>query len=170
METEPTNVEIAGGFEWCVAGGWAACPQLVQDQDVWIMVESDTMMGIRANILSANPSIVPEGDGDFEPETYGDLGIFVVKVGRIGDRHILLTTAKDIQSILDSFDISTHQCALSSNLEFVRGKNWTPLTVEPVKLRETPTTEDRFIKIRDRYAPFRTDGTQPATEDGKENL
>ena len=146
----PTNADLALGRPWCIAGGWAACPQLASDQNVWIFVKAqrdddehalDFLRAQRTNMLAMFPAITPEsgfmGEGAGDDTVYGDLGIAIIKVGHLGYRHILLTDAQDIPMLLSSFDISTHQCAITSDMEFVAGPQWTSIYVYPHILRDT---------------------------------
>ena len=163
----PSNADLALGRPWCIAGGWAACPQLANDQDVWIFVHSqsdddehvfDFLGAQRANMLTMFPAITPEsslmGAGAGDDTVYGDLGIGIIKVGRLGYRHVLLTDAQDIPMLLSSFDISTHQCAITSDMVFIAGPQWTSIYVYPHILRDTgEKTRERVQKITQRYMP-----------------
>ena len=160
----PTNEQLANGRQWCVAGGWAACPQLAGDQDVWIFTGESCCMGpdietrlewtraARVELLKMFPAIRAEQDAaDINLDHYGDLGFFVVKVGTLDRRHIMVTDAEDIMDLLSSFDISTHQSAIDSNMQFIQGENWTPITEPPNAMRQTETTDARMKKITERY-------------------
>lgn len=172
----PTNEELADNRKWCVAGGWAACPQLATDQDVWVFIDQwdiselrsedrlSKLARLRLEMLVVWPDITPEGPSiadskgdhqDFDEDNlarYGDCGIGVIKVGILGNRHILLTDAEDIQQLLSHFDISTHQCAIDQDMTFIRGTEWTPITEDPKVLRTGgEQTAVRLEKIRARY-------------------
>jgi len=149
-----TNDHIANGRRWCIAGGWAACPQLATDEDVWIFVDDRTsspLLEVRDDIWDACPEIVR----DEAPltETYlVETGFMSLKVGTLGLRHIILTDAANILDLLDGFDISTHQCAISDQGEFIRGRQWTPIDELPVVIRVGgPNTARRLQKIQARY-------------------
>lgn len=172
---EPTNAELADGRLWCIAGGWAACPQLASDQDVWVFAGAlrhdspiedrlSRLARLRLEMLCEFMEITPEGPSiadskgdhqDFDEDNlqrYGDMNFGVIKVGILGDRHILLTDAADIQQLLSHFDISTHQCAIDEDMNFIRGTGWTPITDDPKILRTGgEQIAVRLEKIRARY-------------------
>lgn len=162
-----SNEDIACGLPWCIAGGFAACPGLAEDQDVWVFGDRDDRPFILARLESAarqygvgiyqaEPLVAPEEESE-RYHTDNDGTCFTWKVARLVDgRHILLTNAYDIQNLLDSFDISTHQCALSPDGEFIKGTLWTPITEPPVAIRQTPTTNARMEKLRKRYRVFQS--------------
>lgn len=167
MNRKLTNEQIAMGHEWCIAGGWAACPGLATDQDVWVFIGVEDsgdfplrvkrLVDARRRILRTYPEIQAETT-DAVPQTpeelmaaYGDLGMFVQKVGKLGDRHIMVCDAPDVKTLLATFDISTHQCAITSDGRFVQGADWTSITEPPVAYRMTDTTPARLQKIRERY-------------------
>lgn len=148
-----TNSQIANGRFWCVAGGWAACPQLASDQDVWIFaLPGENLEVVKSEILAAQMDIEDDQVSTADAEAYENLGVDIIRVGKLDNRHIMVTDAQDIEMLLDCFDVSTHQCAVTSNLEFVKGHGWTPITVSPVSLRETTNTLARLKKISERYA------------------
>lgn len=156
-----TNSEIAGVFDWCIAGGFAACPDLAGDTDVWVLVGNRSAAYIRAlreNILSQlrqrGVQFVEEEEETQQPrEGCGDDAYLVSgKVARLADnRQIILSTASDVQSLLETFDVSTHQIALTSDGALIRGSGFTSIYTRPVALRDTPTTDERLVKIRARY-------------------
>lgn len=166
MNRKLTNERIAMGHEWCIAGGWAACPGLASDQDVWVFIPVNDsgdfpvrvkrLVIARGQMLRTFPEIKAESTK--VPQTpeelmaaYGDLGMFVQKVGKLGDRHIMVCDAPDVKTLLNTFDISTHQCAITSDNRFVKGDDWTPITEPLVIHRLTDTTPARIDKIRARY-------------------
>lgn len=166
MRARITNTQIAdatGYFRrWCIAGGYAACPGLAGDCDVWVY-QAENGQEERQHILDALKRLrvdFTKEDNDPEEETYLDpeTGVMTWKVAKLGDgRHVLVTTATDIQQLLDAFDISTHQCALDSDGEFVRGRNWTPVNVPPVLLRQGKNAQERMERISSRYHHFYRD-------------
>ena len=68
---------------------------------------------------------------------------------------IILTSAEDPYTLLQNFDVSTHQVALSSDGELVKGPRWTPPTKPPVELRSGTLTSERMRKIERRYSRMR---------------
>jgi hypothetical protein len=150
------------GTPYFVAGGWAACPALATDMDVW--VTSDNPARTRTEILEHfNAKLfADEYEEERSDEVAGDVDAYsnplTLKVARvlIGQKrfHILVTSG-DISDVLNGFDISTHQVAITDSGTVVRGYHWTPVTEPPIKLKDTPTTNDRLIKIAARYGhPF----------------
>lgn len=145
-----------------IAGGYAACPALATDIDVWITVPTYDLDHARSEILRwlhEQDNLVFEEltDGRVDqvhsPDGYGtDLN--VRKVATVehyrGTKYHLLVVDGDVDAVLDSFDVSTHQVALTP-FGVVTGENWTPTNVYPVQLRDTPTTAARMAKIAARY-------------------
>lgn len=151
-----TNEQLANGRKWWIAGGWAACPQLASDQDVWIAAKPNEDIGEVAQKLQGAFSEIDTDDAlANDAEGYEDLGIDVVRVGSLDNRHIMVTNVEDIKMFLDAFDISTHQCAITSEMEFVKGHQFTPITAAPIQLRDHTKTPSRMRKIAERYAFLR---------------
>lgn len=160
-----TNYDISQGQGWCIAGGYAACPGLATDCDVWVFLQGfgggdaeDFRVQILSNLKEWSSfwgfAFTPEANDPDRPTEFYDLGndILCWKVAKLDDgRHIILTDARDAAHLLENFDISTHQCALTSDGEFIKGSQWTPIDVPPVMLRDTPNTRDRMQKIEARY-------------------
>jgi hypothetical protein len=161
-----TNEDIACGLPWCIAGGFAACPGLAEDQDVWVFGDRDDRDFILMKLRRAEQQYgldlfeeesltasLKENEARYNTEMDGLCHTW--KVAKLVDgRHVLLTNAYDVSNLLDSFDISTHQCALSPDGEFIKGTLWTPITEPPLRLRHTPTTDARLEKITKRYERF----------------
>lgn len=152
-----TNNEIAAGYDWCVAGGWAACPQLAGDQDVWIFgdIASDQTK-LLMRLLKVPGFVAAKEEEQHEDYILRDASVRIAKVGTLGNRHIMVTSATDEMDLLKQFDISTHQCALTSDMEFIAGPEWTPITQAPIALFPTPQTPARLEKIRARYVSLQT--------------
>lgn len=168
-ELLPTGDYKARAF---VAGGYAACPSLATDCDVWVTVRDveqarDELLAYLYGVQGPRPSNMEVEHRLGAPDDYGvRLPVKTLKVariparieGRLLDIHLMVTTG-DIDDVLDAFDISTHQCAITRRTELegrvYRGSRWTPLDVEPQVLRWTPTTPDRLDKIRTRYNHYR---------------
>lgn len=164
-----SNGEIAytatgSSTNWCIAGGFAACPGLAGDCDVWVLGVEQEYPARKAILVRLEKFHIPHtreennpldqsfyflGSGDAAPR------ILCWKVAKLADgRQIILTSAVNAQELLENFDISTHQCALTSEGEFVKGEGWTSITEPPVMLKQTPNTPARMRKITDRYAQF----------------
>jgi hypothetical protein len=157
--------QLAIGLPWCIAGGYAACPQLAGDMDVWVLAGPQPygsgLEQLAERICKANPVIVPHAPMETDPPYILDHGCTIFKVGAQYPPsgvtvHLMATECSTIQELLDCFDISTHQCALNKDGEFIKGRNWTPITESPVELFSTPNTAARLAKIRARYQQFKT--------------
>lgn len=155
------NSLLPEGTSYCIAGGWAACPALASDKDVWVFTE-EVLSGdighrreeLLKHLEAEGYDFVPQ---DEERDACGYEGVIsilrVAKVEVPGDLpiHLIVTTAKDAFDLIDSFDISTHQVALSSRGHVIKGGMFTPTTVPPIRLKDTPTTPERLRKIAARY-------------------
>ncbi len=145
-----------------IAGGYAACPALARDLDVWVYTNSEveSMEDVRARILTHLESDVwPYETADEDTRLAGmrddNYPIFVLKVATVRSVHLthpihILVVNQQPVDLLETFDISTHQVALVFG-RVVKGSGWTPVTVPPVKLRDTPTTNERMARIAARY-------------------
>ncbi len=155
--------------KWCIAGGFAACPALASDIDLWVYgVRTHELQVRRAEILlhiaGSDFNVSTEGGDNVKSEEYEeeDFGISILKVGRIGigrgngntPVHIMVTDAKTPLELLHHFDISTHAVAIDRYGSVIKHPKWTKVTATPVALREHSTTEDRLTKIIARYKPF----------------
>lgn len=163
MQGQISNNDIAGEYDWCIAGGYAACPTLANDIDVWILGGNEDT---RAEILSrlnehgvAYEEQFSIGNNNYDLST----GVKSWKVARIYhtnpdllDRHIIVTDASSIHELLTSFDISTHQWANDSHNVLYAELTTTLINTPPVVLRDSPTTPARLAKITERYKHLRT--------------
>lgn len=146
------------GTPYFVAGGWAACPALATDMDIWVI--SRTPAPTRTELLDHFKMrlFVDEYEEERSDEVEGDVDAYsnplTLKVARVSigqKRFHILVTSGDITDVLNGFDISTHQVAITDSGTVVRGYSWTPITEPPVKLKDTPTTDVRMLKIATRY-------------------
>ena len=166
-----------------IAGGFAACPALAADIDVWIPVPAGQCDFARLEILNyLNDKCIDfdEQDGEHSArrrfqdnralansqllstfEGYHTVlflrRVAIVRLVGASLPYHLIVVEGHIDEILSSFDISTHQVALTSN-GVVRGEHWTPVTEPPVVITEKYTTPARIQKIRQRY------GFNPVTD------
>lgn len=156
-----------------VAGGYAACPSLAGDIDLWVNesddnedIEAATLLLRRQRILThlmsrgfsfqEEQSLRTEAvDGD----GYDNLPVTTMKVAKVmfypKPIHIMVANAS-IVAVLKAFDVSTHQIAVTNRDQELRGPDWTPLNVLPVAFRVTETTIARMDKITKRYAHLRS--------------
>ena len=170
-----------------IAGGYAACPALAQDVDVWIPSTHSLFKITRVSVLDhlhrvANAHAPLPGDlsftvqddddsprgrlleSDAPPPGVCQLNTFedynsilrlrraatVNIVGHTLPYHIIIVEGA-VDDVLSSFDISTHQVALTWK-GVVRGEHWTPPNAPPVVITQKYTTTERLAKIEARYA------------------
>jgi hypothetical protein len=165
-----------------IAGGFAACPALASDVDVWVPVLGDVSVlnAARTRILShlrLHGFNFEEQDGRgskreqfaldrslsrdiFVSSTFEGyhLSLLIRRVATVSAQgslpyHIIIVNG-EVDDVLSSFDISTHQCALTVR-GFVAGEDWTPLHEDPKVITLKYTTAERLLKIRNRYAHLR---------------
>lgn len=153
-----------------IAGGYAACPELATDIDVWVMVDPTKLYEERRRILThlVDHGFIPCAGTDAPVKEeftgdrlgYEDITANILKVAEVwrGNQkpiHIMVTDAPALMLLLN-FDISTHAIAFTDN-GTIRAPEWTPLHMEPiiVKNHMTRKTQDRFNKINARYAHLR---------------
>lgn len=158
------------GTKWCIAGGWAACPALAKDQDIWVLVDADGdphfLREERDRLLShlrqQFGDLVVEHDSErlSDPKDYDNTMVRILKVAqfRLEGReiHLLIADAPSASYLLRTFDISTHQVAIEDTGGVVTGEGWTGPHEPPVMLQETPTTHERLVKIAMRYGHVKT--------------
>lgn len=164
----PPFIPVAYRERAYIAGGWAACPALASDMDVWILATTQeannpdfNLADLRAQVLNDIGPAVHEEDS-LESGEYGGVEIKIRKVCRITPSsgvslHLMVTDAPIIEAVLANFDISTHQIAVSPFGEVIFGNNWTPITELPkvIEERRNGQTEARLKKITERYASRR---------------
>lgn len=166
-----------------IAGGFAACPALAADIDVWVSINGDAAMldaecaRVLAHLRDAAGYVYVEQDGEgsrreqfaTHPSMARDQFVTssfegyhlslrirrVATVWKLGKLpyHIILVNG-DVDEVLSSFDISTHQCALTVR-GFVTGEQWTPLNEPPLVITQKYTTDERIDRISARYKHFR---------------
>ena len=145
-----------------MAGGWAACPSLAEDQDIWILEPIRDLMNVREEILvhlaQQGFDHTEEGQNQVNTGYPPSFGIIKVAEVRPSDRshpiHLLLTSSATPEELIAGFDVSTHQIAITHTGHVVRGVNWTSITVPPVVIsinKGKPTTPQRLRKIAQRY-------------------
>ena len=166
----PDNL-LHDAYDGFIAGGYAACPERASDIDVWVTTHDD-LHSVRRCLLA---HLSAQGYAVF-PETaelgvrvdgfgYDEMDVNILKVAvieRSGKLPIhLMVTDAPVMAVLLHFDVSTHQVALVPHymgVQTIYGPEWTPLTDEPVQIKETSATNTRMEKIRTRYADMRTNG------------
>lgn len=145
-----------------IAGGFAACPSLATDMDVWIFVD-----GGLANLEDARRQVLEHLQAHFDISEeeggtirdYRGVCVNILKVAFVQGFtlpiHVMVCDAP-CGIILRNFDISTHQVALTTQ-GVVKGDYWTPVTEPPVVIdgMENEHTAERLDRIRRRYSVLR---------------
>lgn len=153
----PRNL-IPDGLHYFIAGGWAACPALATDRDVFVQTTGD-INDCRAMLLDhmrAQGFDVIEQDESRQFTTLeGHEDIPVAKVAKIKqkyaqDIHVLVTSG-DVDAVVNTFDISASQIAITESGRIVRGDNYTTPMQPVYKVKDTPTTPARFAKYTERF-------------------
>ena len=152
----PSNL-LPANTDWFIAGGYAACPALASDRDVWVTAETSDMDATRERILAHLETefekwqIVVLEPSQRQEGTYA-LSLKVARVITPGvPCEIIVTDAENAHALIDGFDVSTHQIAILPNGMVVKGALWTSITERPIKLRDSDTTDARMVKIATRY-------------------
>ena len=167
---------LPDGLQVFIAGGFAACPALATDVDIWISTAVGTCDDTRQYVLdhlNSHGFDYTEEDGEdskrrrFQKDKalanaqllsnfegyHHILGLRRVGEVRITGHSLpyhLIVVEGDVDEVLSSFDISTHQIALTEK-GVVRGDHWTPIWERPFVIHEKYTTPDRLLKIQERY-------------------
>jgi hypothetical protein len=132
---------------FCIAGGYAACPALAKDQDVWVYgIPTAQLSAVRQELLVhlSQQTVSPRSRRAFSvypaedtrtAESYCQEFIQIKKVAADIYRpgaghhqkqiHLMVTDAQNPGAILEGFDISTHQVALGPGGEVWTGGGYT---------------------------------------------
>ena len=160
---------------WCIAGGYAACPALAKDIDLWVYDRHD-LAEARQTILDhlkAQLDAVQryyQRPFAFEPEEateqhqgderYCNLFINISKVAVIYGRsvnrevkpvHIMVTDAPGPGELISAFDVSTHAVAIDHNNRVFKHGTYTHPGQAPALIRCNAKTQGRYEKICDRF-------------------
>lgn len=160
---------------WCVAGGWAACPSLAGDQDVWVFGYPD-LKKLRVLLLKhlAEGRFQFQEEGQTQTGSSYSLSFGILKVAevtlpnRLHAIHLMVTNHASALAIIETFDISTHQIAITHDGNVILGSGWTPLTQPPVMISTNigkPTTPARMHKLALRYNHQPPRGTHERSQD-----
>jgi hypothetical protein len=160
-----------------IAGGYAACPELADDIDIWVLADDEfaglteecdrqEYLGTRRFHLKAHLSALgTERVSASEHDYAGDHKLVTTVTGlnnfsgynkslRLLDKKIqlLVVPHRTPQELVDSFDISTHAIALQRS-RFTFGRGWTRLNQTPNVLRwnQPGKSLERLLKISKRY-------------------
>lgn len=172
----PANL-LPEGTQWCVAGGYAACPALAGDIDVWVYgVPVDDIQKRRTELLAyvqdwakvqnVNRPHWPERRYQVNPQTsatehvaYEHTVVRIEKVAVVESPslayvkpiHIMVTDAYSPGEIMQGFDVSTHAVAIESTGRVWRHINWTAPHKAPEALLNNQYTEARIARIAKRF-------------------
>ena len=149
---------IPPGRHWFIAGGYAACPALAGDIDIWILAHAEDLAAVRDAVLAhlkAIPIWVNEEDATEVGTGYDEMPLHTRKVGRMflfGKHvHLMVTDATSPLEVLQNFDISTHHVAILPTGNVIEGPYFTPPHVPPRQLMQTSRTRERMVKICTRF-------------------
>ncbi len=157
-------IEYEVGTEWCVAGGFAANPVLADDIDVWVtgVDVEDHLVIARSLARDLALAYGPRFEEQMDMGSYLGDDFATLRVGKVNrknieqglkDVHIIITNA-GVQEMVNSFDVSTHACAITAEGRIVKAPEWTMPTLAPTRMRTTSTTEERMVKICKRFGWF----------------
>lgn len=153
----PSNL-LPEGTQYFIAGGWAACPALAQDRDLFVQT-TDNLTDTRQRLLN---HMRAEGFDVQEEEETRDFvmsdGYSVMPIAKVAkvkirfaqDVHVLVTNG-DPEEVLSTFDLTTSQVAITHRGTVVKGPDYAPITTMPQKVKDTPTTDARLLKYRQRF-------------------
>lgn len=164
---------------WFIAGGYAACPALANDIDVWVCEPVADLEETRVRLLvhleqfvaARNPGPgfaylspykrwrVAAEQGVSTAPLYDQDHIDIRKVAvvlapdhaKVKPIHVIVTNAPDAGSILSGFDISTHAVAIDHTGRVWRHNLWTAPHQPPAVIRTNPKTQERLDRICQRF-------------------
>lgn len=137
-----------------IAGGWAACPSLATDMDVWVVVPGANLALLKEELLAhlvGRVSVEVLGDQPTHAEYANTLKVAILKTGGRKDVHLLVSDAQIIEQVIEEFDISTHALAIGPVGDIHKATFWTSIREQPIVNKMTPTTPERLVKIKTRY-------------------
>lgn len=156
----PQNL-LPEGTNYFIAGGYAACPGLAGDIDVWVTEWTpEDAIGARKEILLH----LVQNDFDLRIEENDAALVRAVaypdecvtsKVARVAVKEMLpihiMIASGSAERVLEGFDVSTHAIAIHKDGRVIKHKEWTPINVMPKVLRQNPGTPARMERICSRY-------------------
>ena len=153
----PKNL-IPEGMRYFIAGGWAVCPALATDRDLFVQTTGD-LTDTRAMLLdhmrAQGFDLVEEGDENGIPTLdlirTDYIMVEVMKVAKVSqkfaqDIHVLLTTG-DVADVLNSFDLSVCQIAITETGKIVRGDYYTHPYKPIYVVNDTPDDSGSSSKV-----------------------
>lgn len=165
---------------WCIAGGYAACPALAADIDVWIYNQggAGTLAEARQTILEhlelrlagykhawQQPFEVTERAGHVvrhaDDERYSNFEVNIEKVAKVvpqGDYrhikpiHIMVVDAPNPGVLISAFDLSVHAVAIDSDGRIWQADEFTAPTVAIRLMKQANAkTPARYDRLCVRY-------------------
>ena len=143
-----------------IVGGWAACPALAGDLDVFVLCAKGAAISAIALDTERRDIITHLATSSFEYEcedtmiyehAFNIRKVARVTTGAYPNIHLCLANTSNIQAVLAGFDVSTHQVAIDCYGHVIRGKDWTPVHVPPRALLNTSNTPERMARIAARF-------------------
>ena len=133
-----------------IAGGWAANPFRSNDIDIWVyrpecVISDDYYKKLGNLIFGATQYELANGDFDGfgKPHTYLEW---------YGKSIQIFETPYDVFELLELFDLSCHQYAITHDGVYILGENATHPVDEPiVVLTPDHSTPHRLLKVQERY-------------------
>jgi hypothetical protein len=155
----PRNLLPAAYPYYLVAGGWAVCPALATDMDVFVLVGPNAdLQTVRQEILDhLKTEAFDHTEQDETREFQGYEGL--VGIGKVATVdlfpstviHIMVANTTRYEDVLGSFDLSTCMVGITESGQVVKGDYWTPPTMLPTVLKDTPSTPARRAKYIERF-------------------
>lgn len=135
-----------------IAGGWAACPALATDRDVWVTIDNKFDSQALRNHLESRALFYTV---DFEPHDrdYPNGSRKFADLTYPWEKVQILLTRMEPEDVLSQFDISTHQIAITGDGRIIKGDKWTPVTDYPrfIHFNKRSTSDERMKKICTRF-------------------
>lgn len=159
----PKNLLPEAHNEYVVAGGWAVCPALATDMDLFILA------GPHADLPEVRQEVINhlkvEGFDFTEQEEMREFIGYdgLVGIGKVAkvdtgtgkEIHILIASTTRVEDVLGSFDLSVCMVGITNTGRVVTDNCWTPPTAPIAVTKHTPTTDARLAKYVERFQPQR---------------
>lgn len=155
---------IPEGMRYFVAGGFAVCPALASDIDVWFMVEGKPVTEVINKLVAHLTRWQTMGaiDVDFSyingrvyHELHGTLNVATIAASDDRKAMHIMVTDDSPQDTIDDFDLSVCQVAITDNGEVYRGEHWTapgaPIKILKKSAKYDPRTAERLTKYIRRF-------------------
>lgn len=156
----PKNL-LPSDTRYVVAGGWAICPALATDMDLFVLAgQHADLQEVRQELLD---HFKAEGFNYVEEqETREFVGydglIGIGKVAKVESAymggkmiHVLVASTTIAEEVLNSFDLSICMVGIMDDGKVITSAYWTPPTERPAVVKDTPTTQARLNKYLERF-------------------